>query len=308
MTGPLIEVDELAGLLAGRIDEDPQPLVLADVRWQLGGPPGEPEFEAGHLPGARYVDLETELSGPAGPSGGRHPLPDPDTFAAAMRRLGVGRDSLVVIYDDARSLPAARLWWLLLDAGHERVRVLNGGLGAWTAAGRPLESGPARPVAAGDFAGRPGSRATIDAAALADRIEKSGAGSGDDPGPESGAGSGPVIGPVVDVRAYDRFTGSTEPMDPVAGHIPGAVSAPSMANLDEQGRFLPTDQIRDRYRQLDEAGGEPVFYCGSGITAAHTLLARASAGLDRGLIYPGSWSDWITDPSRPVADGDADRY
>ena len=282
----LIEVEELAAL----IGDDPQ-LVLADVRWRLGGPPGEPEFEAGHLPGARYVDLETELTGPHGqdPSiaqpGGRHPLPAADIFQTAMRRIGIDSDSLVVIYDDANALAAARMWWLLGDAGHERVRVLNGGFRAWTAAGRPLITGAASAVPAGSFLARPGQRASVDGSVLAAKIS-----------------SGETMA-LTDVRAHERFTGSSEPMDPVAGHIPGAVSLASMANLDEQGRFGSPGEIRERYRAIDAGEGTPIFYCGSGITAAHTLLARESAGLSDGMIYPGSWSDWISDPARPVATG-----
>lgn len=282
----LIEVEELATL----IGDDPQ-LVLADVRWRLGGPPGEPEFEAGHLPGARYVDLETELTGPHGtdPStarpGGRHPLPSVDTFQSAMRRIGIDSDSLVVIYDDANALAAARMWWLLSDAGLAHIRVLNGGLGAWTATGRPLITGPADLVPIGDFRARPGQRAQIDATTLASEIDS-------------------VKAPtVIDVRAHERFTGASEPMDPVAGHIPAAVNLASMANLDEHGRFRSSGEIRERYRAIDAEEGTPIFYCGSGITAAHTLLARESAGLTDGLIYPGSWSDWISDPARPVATG-----
>ena len=288
----LIEPDDLVELMAK------ESLVLADVRWRLGGPPGEPEFEAGHLPGAQYVDLETELTGPHDPdpsvarSGGRHPLPDAETFQAAMRRIGVDPDSLVVIYDDAAALAAARMWWLLSDAGHARIRVLNGGLGGWRTAGLPLESGAAREVAAGTFTAHPGQRERVDAETLVARLAED---------------VTSTRSRVADVRAYERFTGATEPMDPVAGHIPGAVSAPSMANLDERGRFLPAEQIRERYRPLD-AGGDPIFYCGSGITAAHTLLAREAAGLSAGAIYPGSWSDWISDPNRPVVDGEGDRY
>jgi len=275
----LIEPAELAALLdAG------EPPVLADVRWTLGGPPGRPQFEAAHLPGAHWVDLEHELSGPAGP-GGRHPLPSPAVFQAAMRAIGVCADRPVVAYDGATSQAAARLWWLLTDAGHRNVRVLNGGLAAWLAEGGPTESGPAPAVPPGHFVARPGQRRR----ATAEEIE---------------AGLTARTGPrLVDVRAPERFRGATEPIDPVAGHIPGAVNLPATGNHDPSGRFLDADAIRSRYA---EAGvtGDAVLYCGSGITAAQVLLALESAGATA-AIYPGSWSDWITDPRRPVATGSA---
>ena len=272
----LVEPEELRTLLASA-----DPPVLADVRWLLGGPSAEPEFKAGHVPGAQWVDLEDALSAPPG-AGGRHPLPAPAVFEAAMRRIGVGPDTLVIAYDGASSLAASRLWWLLTDAGHRRVRVLNGGFAAWQAAGGEVETGPARAVEPGRFVTGPGRRAQLGA----EEIERS---LGSD---------GPTL---VDVRAAERFSGSTEPLDPVAGHIPGAVNRPSMANLDDANRFRSPAEIAERF---DDDGDDLVLYCGSGITAAHTLLALESAGLTA-AIYPGSWSDWITDPDRPVATGPA---
>jgi thiosulfate/3-mercaptopyruvate sulfurtransferase len=275
----LIEPAELAALL-----DSEEPPVLADVRWTLGGPPGRPQFEAAHLPGAQWVDLEHELSGPPGP-GGRHPLPSPAVFAAAMRAIGVHRDRLVVAYDAATSQAAARLWWLLTDAGHRFVRVLNGGLAAWQAEGRPTESGPATAVAPGDFVAHPGQRRQVTAAEIETGLTVE---------------SGPRL---VDVRTPERFSGATEPIDPVAGHIPGAVNLPATGNHDPTGRFRDADAIR---RTLAAAGvtGDAVLYCGSGVTAAQSLLALESAGLTA-AIYPGSWSDWITDPQRPIATGSA---
>ncbi len=270
---PLIGVDELAALLRG-----PEPVVLADVRWTLGGPPGRPEYEAGHLPGAHWVDLEQELSGHRSGARGRHPIPDAEVLTATFRRLGVRSGRPVVVYDAASSLAAARLWWLLLDAGHPDVRVLDGGFAAWQRAGQPVESGPDRGAAPGDFVPRPGQLPSVDAAGVA-----------------ALAGSG---APVVDVRAAERFTGALEPVDPVAGHIPGALNRPSAQNQGPDGRFHPPAVIAERFAGLVD----PVLYCGSGITAAQTLLALRSAGLD-GRIYPGSWSDWVSDPTRPVATG-----
>jgi thiosulfate/3-mercaptopyruvate sulfurtransferase len=275
MTDVLIEVPELAELLATGAA-----LVLADVRFTLNGPPGRPEFEQGHLPGAQWVDLEQELSAPPG-VGGRHPLPTPAIFQAAMRRIGVRADSLVVAYDAATSLSAARLWWLLTDAGHPRVRVLNGGYAAWTAAGGPVEQGPETAAEAGDFKARPGQRAQLDAATIIARTQQ---------------GDPPLL---VDVRAAERYAGANEPIDPVAGHIPSAINRPSMDNVDPTGRFLAPTVIAEHYVGVEE----PLFYCGSGITAAHSLLALEVSGRTDGSIYPGSWSDWITDPERPVATG-----
>jgi len=273
----LIQPQELADEL-----EAGHPPVLADVRWTVGGPPGRPEYEAGHLPGAQWVDLEAELSAPPG-AGGRHPLPPPATFELAMRRIGLNREAPVVVYDGANSLAAARLWWLLTDGGHTRVRVLHGGFAAWRAAGLPVESGSGVPAAPGDFVVQPGQRAQLSGPEIAARL------AGD-----------PSIR-LVDVRAPERYSGEAEPIDPVAGHIPGAVNLPSPGNHAPDGRFLPAATIADRYREAGVAA-EAVLYCGSGITAAQSLLALESAGLTA-AIYPGSWSDWITDPDRPIATG-----
>ena len=281
MNSPLLSPAALVAELAAGSQ-----VVLADVRWNLTGPPGRPEYEAGHLPGARWVDLESELT-THGPTGGRHPLPDPSVFQAAMRRLGVSASTPVVVYDGATSLAASRLWWLLTDAGHEDVRVLDGGFAAWQAAGLPVESGPGPEPADGDFVARPGQRAAVDADGV---VALLGAGSG---------ANDPANSVLVDVRAADRYAGENETMDPIAGHIPGALSRPSTENLTATGEFKAPEEIAARFADI---GGEPIFYCGSGITAAHTLLALESAGRT-GAIYPGSWSDWITDPDRPRATG-----
>jgi thiosulfate/3-mercaptopyruvate sulfurtransferase len=274
-TPVLIGVPELAARLRAA-----EPVVLADVRWSLTGPPGRPEHEAGHLPGAHWVDLEAELSGPAGTgTGGRHPLPDPAVFTAAMRRIGVSAGTEVVVYDGANALAASRLWWLLLDAGHDRVRVLDGGFAAWQRAGETVQTGPVPEVRSGDFEGHPGHLRRLSGAEV-----------------EAALAAGSAL---ADVRAPERFSGAVEPMDPVAGHIPGAVNRPSTANVDAQGRFRPAAEIAERFAGLDD----PVLYCGSGITAAHSLLAMRVAGLPGGRIYPGSWSDWVSVEGRPVATG-----
>jgi thiosulfate/3-mercaptopyruvate sulfurtransferase len=284
----LISARELAELL--RSD---QPPIIADVRWNLGGPPGKPAFEASHIPGAEWVDLETQLAGPPG-VGGRHPLPTVDIFEEAMRSIGVCQDSLVVAYDAANSQAAARLWWLLTDAGHRLVRVLDGGFAAWSAAGLPTErseqsnnvSGASAPAARGDFIAHPGQRPQLAATEIRARLGR------------------PDAPTLIDVRTPERYTGDNEPIDPVAGHVPGAINLPWAANVRADGRFRPPAEIARRYA---EAGGhqDAVLYCGSGITAMHSLLALEAAGLGAAAVYPGSWSDWIRDPSRPIARGTA---
>ncbi|MFC5723641.1 sulfurtransferase [Streptomyces gamaensis] len=256
------------------------PPVLLDVRYRMGGPPGRPEYAAGHLPGAVYVDLETELAGPAGERG-RHPLPELAVFTEAMRRAGVRSSREVVVYDGGQGWAAARAWWMLRWAGHPRVRVLDGGLAAWTAAGGELtKEGPA--VERGDFTPAPGALPLLDAdgaAALARR------------------------GLLLDARAGERYRGETEPIDRVAGHIPGAVSAPTTDNVAEDGRLRPAGELAARFAALGAGGGTEVgVYCGSGVSAAHELLALAVAGIPAAL-YVGSWSEWSADPTRPVATG-----
>ncbi|WP_211123314.1 sulfurtransferase [Streptomyces yatensis] len=257
-----------------------QPPLLLDVRWQLGGPPGRPAYEAGHLPGAVYVDLDTELAAPPGKTG-RHPLPDLSAFAAAMRRAGVSQDRRVVAYDGGQGWAAARAWWLLRWAGHPSVRVLDGGLPAWTAVGGALSTDePAGPE--GDFVPRPGALPLLeadDAAALARR------------------------GVLLDARAAERYRGEVEPIDPVGGHIPGAVSAPTVENVTADGHFLPADRLAERFAALGATEDAEVgVYCGSGVSAAHQVLALAVAGVPAAL-YVGSWSEWSSDGGRPVATG-----
>ncbi len=273
---PLIDVGSLAAALAG--GDAP---VLLDVRWRLGGPPGIDSYRAGHLPGAVFADLDAHLAGPPG-AGGRHPLPATADFQAAMRRAGVRAGRPVVVYDDGDSTIAARAWWVLRYFGHSGVQVLDGGLRAWAAAGQPVTPDEPR-AAAGDFTAVPGHLPLLDAA---------------------GAAALARSGVLLDARAGERYRGETEPVDPVAGHIPGALSAPTAANVGADGRFLPPAELRRRFARLGVPEGASAVgaYCGSGVTAAHEVLALALAGVPAAL-YVGSWSGWVADPARPVATG-----
>jgi thiosulfate/3-mercaptopyruvate sulfurtransferase len=276
---PVVDAAALAQELAGG-----SPPVLLDVRWRLAGPPGLDRYLAGHLPGAVFVDLDRDLSGPPGPAG-RHPLPGKGDFEAAMRRAGVSAGRPVVAYDDGDGLPAARAWWLLRYFGHGAglVRVLDGGFRAWQAAGLPVtieEPG----VTPGDFTADPGHLPLLDA---------------------DGASAVARAGVLLDVRAAERYRGEAEPIDPVAGHIPGAVNAPATANVAADGSYLGADELRERFAALGVRDGRPAgAYCGSGVTAAQTVLALHLAGVPAGL-YVGSWSNWVADPARPVATGPA---
>ncbi|ATG55703.1 sulfurtransferase [Brachybacterium ginsengisoli] len=273
---PLLDASALHALL-----EDPAPGArsphLLDVRWALDGSKGHSTYLAGHLPGAVYVDLDTELAAPARPEAGRHPLPDPETFAASLRRAGVTEGSTVVAYDDGDGAQAGRLVWMLRALGH-RAALLNGGLSAWDG---PLETEDVLP-APGDVAARDW---PVERLASADEVA-----------------AGQSL--VVDARAPERYRGEVEPIDPRAGHIPGAVNLPYVGNLDAEGRFMDPVELRARF----EAAGvredrETIVYCGSGVTATHDLLALESAGFTRLRLFPGSWSQWSTDTTRPVAVG-----
>jgi thiosulfate/3-mercaptopyruvate sulfurtransferase len=278
----LITADDVASWLAG---PDGAP-VLLDVRWRLGGPPGVDLFVAGHIPCAVFVDLDRDLAAPPGP-GGRHPMPAAADFEAAMRRAGVSAGRPVVVYDDADSTAAARAWWLLRYFGHPAVRVLDGGYRAWTAAGEPVSAGPPMLAAPGDFTVRPGHLGLLDA---------------------DGAAGLARTGLLLDARAGERYRGEKEHVDPVAGHIPGAVSAPTADNVYSDGTFRTASDLAARFAALG-ATGDPAapavgVYCGSGVTAAHEVLALTLAGIPASL-YVGSWSNWITDPGRPIATGPA---
>jgi thiosulfate/3-mercaptopyruvate sulfurtransferase len=288
MTGPLISAAGLRTLL--RSDSSPTRPTVLDVRYRMGGPPGAEQYAAGHVPGAAYVDLDVDLAAPPGP-GGRHPLPEAAVFEAAMRRAGVSGARPVVVYDDWAAQAAGRAWWLLRFHGHPDVRVLDGGWAAWVAEGGPVERAAERAAETaagaaaepGDFTARPGHLPLVEA---------------DDV---------PGVRVLVDARAPERYRGETEPVDPVAGHIPGAVNMPTARNLTDDGRFRPADELRALYAEVGAtpaagAAGEVAAYCGSGVTAVHDILAMEVAGI-RAALYPGSWSGWITDPDRPVTSG-----
>lgn len=269
--------------------EAPADVTVLDVRWALGRDDGHERYLAGHVPGASYVDLGTDLADPVGEgTRGRHPLPDPDRFAAAMRRCGVRRDRPVVVYDDVAGSSAARAWWLLTYHGHPDVRVLDQGWSAYVDAGGPVETGPVQ-GSPGDFEADPGHLPVVDA---------------------DGAARLAAQGQLIDARAAARYSGEHEPVDPVAGHIPGAVNVP----FDQVNLFTP-DGGRPGFRVLDDTGTlyfrkvtgldprQPLgVYCGSGVTAAHSVLTLARLGVEAAL-YPGSWSEWVADPARPVATG-----
>jgi thiosulfate/3-mercaptopyruvate sulfurtransferase len=284
----LIQVGELARLLAVTA-KDPadrlaalRRLTVLDVRWRLGGPPGRELYDAAHIPGAAFVDLDLDLAAPPG-EGGRHPMPAAADFEQSMRRAGVSDGRPVVVYDDADSTAAARAWWLLRYFGHPSVLVLDGGFRAWTAAGYPVDPpSPAYHGAIGDFTARPGHLDLLDA---------------------DGAASIARSGLLLDARAGERYRGEAEHVDPVAGHIPGAVSAPTAENVNPDGTFRSPADLAARFTALGANGDRPVAaYCGSGVTAAHEVLALTLAGIPAAL-YVGSWSNWITDPARPVATG-----
>ena len=267
--------------LAAELAQDPPP-VLLDVRWRLGGPPGIDSYRRGHLPGAVFVDLDRTLAGPPGPAG-RHPLPDPAAFQVAMRAAGVRKDRPVVVYDDGDATTAARGWWTLRYFGHRDVRVLDGGYRAWAGAGLAVTTAEPAPFP-GDFTADPGQMPVLDAA---------------------GAQAAAQTGLLLDARAGERYRGETEPVDPVAGHIPRAVSAPTAGNVNPDGTFKSPAELTARFAALGAVpgAGPPVgAYCGSGVTAAHEVLALALAGIPAAL-YVGSWSNWVADPSRPVATG-----
>jgi thiosulfate/3-mercaptopyruvate sulfurtransferase len=274
----LISVDDLFALQerGGRVR-------ILDVRWRLDRPDGREDVAAGHIPGAVYVDLESQLAGHGDPTDGRHPLPTRQDLEAAARSWGLDDGDPVVVYDDLGGMSAARAWWLLRHHGVEDVRILDGAFAAWRSAGLPVEEGVVTPRR-GSITLAEGVAPVVgidDVASIADR------------------------GVLVDARAAERYAGEVEPIDPRAGHIPGAVSIPTTGNLTDDGRFRSPSELRDRFTAAGIAEGDEVaVYCGSGVTAAHTIAALAAAGIDAAL-FPGSWSAWSNHPDRPVATGRA---
>jgi len=265
--------------------EDPAWRVI-DCRSDLGdASAGELSFARGHIPGAVYAHLDHDLSAPRTPWSGRHPLPEPATLAATFGRLGIGAGTQVVACDESGGAYAARLWWLLRWLGHREVAVLDGGLQAWRAEHRPLVATTSA-VDAREFTARPDHAAYVSADEVASLL-----------------GRGAAV--LLDARARERYEGRIEPLDPKAGHVPGALSHPFSTNLGADGRFLPALALRARFSAL--LGSAPpsaiVSMCGSGVTACHTLLALEIAGLEGARLYPGSWSEWSRDPGRPVATG-----
>ena len=257
--------------------------VLLDVRWRLGGPSPAELYASGHLPGAVSVDLDRDLAAPVGDGRrGRHPLPEPGALQEALRRWGIDEESSVVAYDDADGSSAARAWWLLRWAGLRDVRVLDGGIAAWTAAGLPLTTNMPAPEPT-NVVVRPGAMPVLDATGVAELVARGGV--------------------LLDARVEPRYRGEVEPVDPVAGHIPGARSAPTSGNVDASGRFLSPKQLRERFAGLGVEPGQAVAaYCGSGVAAAQEVLALHLAGVPAAL-YAGSWSEWVADPSRPIETG-----
>ncbi len=271
-----------AASLKNRLDSGHR-TVLLDVRWALGDPHGRAHYRAGHLPGAVFVDLATELAGPPDPGRGRHPLPPLEQFQGSARSWGVSTGDVVVAYDDTGNMAAARLWWMLRNAGLADVYLLDGGLAAWRAAGFDVESGE-RQAEPGDVVLGAGALPAIDAGRAASWGQQ---------------------GLLLDARAGERYRGEFEPVDPRAGHIPGAVSAPTGDNLGADGRFLPADQLRERFTGLGVRPDVPTaVYCGSGVTAAHEVAALAIAGFPAAL-YPGSFSEWSNNSSNEVVTGAA---
>jgi thiosulfate/3-mercaptopyruvate sulfurtransferase len=278
--GPLVDVDTLARHL-GRPD-----WVVVDCRFTLTNPPaGRAAYDRGHIPGARYAHLDDDLARRPGASEGRHPLPDPQYFAATLGGWGIDRASTVVAYDEASGAVAARLWWLLRWLGHERCAVLDGGFAAWQAAGQPLEQDAPRIAPRRYELPRPASDVVVETGDIAARVA-----------------AGDLL---LDARAAPRYRGEQEPIDPKAGHVPGARNRPFSANVTAAGTFRPAAELRAELTELLDGRDamRVIAMCGSGVTACHLLLALEAAGLGQGRLYAGSWSEWIRDPRRPIRTG-----
>jgi thiosulfate/3-mercaptopyruvate sulfurtransferase len=317
VTSPLVSCTDLFASLSSA-----EPPVVLDVRWRLGGSPGREDYARGHLPGAVFLDLDEDLAAPPGPAG-RHPLPAAADLQRVLRAAGVRDDALVVVYDADNGSVAARLWWLLRWAGHDRVGLLDGGFAAWVSEGHPVTTDIPTPPP-GDVTIRPGRMPVLDA---------------------DGAAELARTGVLLDARAPERYRGDVEPIDPKAGHVPGARNAPFAAHTGEGGRWRTPEELAEHFAKLGvqerlegqppkgqrlegqaqpeasgrlgvseeraasaEMGGEVGAYCGSGVTAASVVLALEVAGITSvdapAALYAGSWSNWSADPARPVATGD----
>lgn len=273
---------ELDVALASGAFPDGGPVRVLDVRWRLDRPDGRPAYREGHIPGAQYVDLEHDLAAHGEPTDGRHPLPPVETLQAAARRWGIDPGDTVVVYDDLKNLSSARAWWLLRYAGVADVRLLDGALRAWTDAGLALEEGDAETPAPGSISLAYGALPVLELDAVADFADSS---------------------VLLDARAGERYRGEVEPIDPRAGHVPGAVSAPTTENVGDDGRFRSPEELRSRFRMLGAEDGVSVgVYCGSGVTAAHQAVALTLAGFEP-RVFPGSWSQWSNHPELPVTTG-----
>ena len=281
----IVDVATLAEAIRWAKLGERRPLVVLDCRHDLKDPTiGPKRYAEGHIPGAVHAHVDTDLSSPIRPGTGRHPLPDVDDFVARCSAWGIDESVQVVAYDEGGGPPwASRAWWLLKYYGHSDVAVLDGGFAAWVAAGREVSADPPRPTPR-VFRGHPGSMPTVTTWELTTRAPRC----------------------LVDARASERYRGEVEPVDPVAGHIPHAKNIPTSANLDKEGKFLPREELRAKY--LAALDGLPprdsAFYCGSGVTATHDILAMHVAGLPGAALYPGSWSEWIRNPMRPVEKGE----
>jgi thiosulfate/3-mercaptopyruvate sulfurtransferase len=268
--------------LAARLDDPDQ--VVVDCRFNLQQPAAGPQLYAeGHIPGAFYADLDQDLSGPRRPDLGRHPLPSVASLQKLLRGFGIGPQSRVVVHDEGGGAIAARLWWLLRWLGHADVSLLDGGYAAWCAAGQPVST--ARPASrTGSFVPQPGSMPVLTTADI-----------------EATLDTGKIL--LLDLRARDRYLGRVEPIDPVAGHVPGALSAPFSANLTADGRFRPVAELRRHYAALlgGRSAAAVACMCGSGVTACHGIFALELAGWSGVGLYAGSWSEWIRATERPIA-------
>lgn len=276
----IVDVPTLANAIRWSRLGEAGPLVVLDARHDLKDPEEGPRrYAAGHIPGALHAHVDRDLSSPPKPGTGRHPLPDVDDFIATATRWGVGPRTQVVVYDDFGGAWASRAWWLLRYYGHERVAVLDGGVQAWTAAGQPLVKDAPKPTPRA-FQGHPGAMPTVTTWELMTRAPRC----------------------LVDARGPERYRGDVEPVDPVAGHIPHAINLPFAHNTDKDGKFLPPEVLRAKYEGAlaGLAPKDAAFYCGSGVTAPHDILAMHIAGLPGSALYPGSWSEWIRNPMRPV--------